>query len=249
MLVRGEKGTAKSTAVRALAALLPEVAVVAGLPVLLRPGRARPGLPGRAARGRRRRRARPARMVELPVGASEDRLVGALDIERALAEGVKAFEPGLLADAHRGILYVDEVNLLHDHLVDLLLDAAAMGASYVEREGVSVRHAARFLLVGTMNPEEGELRPQLLDRFGLTVEVAASREPDQRVEVVRRRLAYDADPAGFAARWADEEAALRGADRGRAGSCCPRCGWATRRCGRSRRPARRSRWTGCAPTS
>jgi magnesium chelatase subunit D len=148
-------------------------------------------------------------MVELPVGASEDRLVGALDIERALAEGVKAFEPGLLADAHRGILYVDEVNLLHDHLVDLLLDAAAMGASYVEREGVSVRHAARFLLVGTMNPEEGELRPQLLDRFGLTVEVAASREPEQRVEVVRRRLAYDDDPAGFAARWAEEESAVR----------------------------------------
>ncbi|BFO20414.1 hypothetical protein SHKM778_68020 [Streptomyces sp. KM77-8] len=148
-------------------------------------------------------------MVELPVGASEDRLVGALDIERALAEGVKAFEPGLLADAHRGILYVDEVNLLHDHLVDLLLDAAAMGASYVEREGVSVRHASKFLLVGTMNPEEGELRPQLLDRFGLTVEVAASREPDQRVEVVRRRLAYDDDPAGFAARWDGEEAAVR----------------------------------------
>jgi magnesium chelatase subunit D len=145
----------------------------------------------------------------LPVGASEDRLVGALDIERALAEGVKAFEPGLLADAHRGILYVDEVNLLHDHLVDLLLDAAAMGASYVEREGVSVRHAARFLLVGTMNPEEGELRPQLLDRFGLTVEVAASREPDQRVEVVRRRLAYDDDPEGFATRWADEESSVR----------------------------------------
>jgi magnesium chelatase subunit D len=148
-------------------------------------------------------------MVELPVGASEDRLVGALDIERALAEGVKAFEPGLLADAHRGILYVDEVNLLHDHLVDLLLDAAAMGASYVEREGVSVRHASKFLLVGTMNPEEGELRPQLLDRFGLTVEVTASREPDQRVEVVRRRLAYDDDPAGFAARWEEEEAAVR----------------------------------------
>ncbi|MGO4426599.1 ATP-binding protein, partial [Streptomyces sp. MCAF7] len=152
---------------------------------------------------------RPARMVELPVGASEDRLVGALDIERALSDGVKAFEPGLLADAHRGVLYVDEVNLLHDHLIDLLLDAAAMGASYVEREGVSVRHAARFLLVGTMNPEEGELRPQLLDRFGLTVEVAASRDTDERVEVVRRRLAYDEDPAGFAARWADEESALR----------------------------------------
>ncbi|CAM5325903.1 hypothetical protein SCALM49S_05385 [Streptomyces californicus] len=153
---------------------------------------------------------RPARTVELPVGASEDRLVGALDIERALSEGVKAFEPGLLADAHRGILYVDEVNLLHDHLVDLLLDAAAMGASYVEREGVSVRHAARFLLVGTMNPEEGELRPQLLDRFGLTVwRSAASRDTDERVEVVRRRLAYDDDPEGFAARWAEEEGALR----------------------------------------
>ena len=180
MLVRGEKGTAKSTAVRALAALLPEVAVVVRLPVLLRPGgaRTRPARTGRTRRAAAPRRARPG-MVELPVGASEDRLVGALDIERALAEGVKAFEPGLLADAHRGILYVDEVNLLHDHLVDLLLDAAAMGASYVEREGVSVRHAARFLLVGTMNPEEGELRPQLLDRFGLTVEVAASREPDR----------------------------------------------------------------------
>jgi magnesium chelatase subunit D len=192
VLVRGEKGTAKSTAVRALSALLPEVDVVAGCRFSCDP--ASPD---------------PARMVELPVGASEDRLVGALDIERALADGVKAFEPGLLADAHRGILYVDEVNLLHDHLVDLLLDAAAMGASYVEREGVSVRHAARFLLVGTMNPEEGELRPQLLDRFGLTVEVAASREPDQRVEVVRRRLAYDDDPGAFAARWADEESTVR----------------------------------------
>ncbi|MFE9395840.1 putative cobaltochelatase [Streptomyces flavidovirens] len=208
VLVRGEKGTAKSTAVRALSALIPEVAVVAGCrfscdPVS--PDPACPDGPHEVAGGV----SRAARMVELPVGASEDRLVGALDIERALAEGVKAFEPGLLADAHRGILYVDEVNLLHDHLVDLLLDAAAMGASYVEREGVSVRHAARFLLVGTMNPEEGELRPQLLDRFGLTVEVAASRETDQRVEVVRRRLAYDDDPAAFAAKWAGEEAALR----------------------------------------
>ncbi|MFJ8620487.1 putative cobaltochelatase [Streptomyces clavifer] len=208
VLVRGEKGTAKSTAVRALAALMPEVAVVSGCrfscdPVV--PDPACPDGPHEAAAGV----SRPARTVELPVGASEDRLVGALDIERALSEGVKAFEPGLLADAHRGILYVDEVNLLHDHLVDLLLDAAAMGASYVEREGVSVRHAARFLLVGTMNPEEGELRPQLLDRFGLTVEVAASRDTDQRVEVVRRRLAYDDDPAGFAGRWAQEEEALR----------------------------------------
>lgn len=209
VLVRGEKGTAKSTAVRALAALMPEVSVVPGCRFSCDPASPDPACPDgphEDASGV----SRAARTVELPVGASEDRLVGALDIERALAEGVKAFEPGLLADAHRGILYVDEVNLLHDHLVDLLLDAAAMGASYVEREGVSVRHAARFLLVGTMNPEEGELRPQLLDRFGLTVEVAASRETDQRVEVVRRRLAYEDDPAGFAARWADEEAELRG---------------------------------------
>ncbi|WP_340564238.1 putative cobaltochelatase [Streptomyces sp. GSL17-111] len=214
VLVRGEKGTAKSTAVRALAALMPELAVVPGCRFSCDPAAPDPACPDGphapdAGSGTVGGAARPARMVELPVGASEDRLVGALDIERALAEGVKAFEPGLLADAHRGVLYVDEVNLLHDHLVDLLLDAAAMGASYVEREGVSVRHASRFLLVGTMNPEEGELRPQLLDRFGLTVEVAASRATEERVEVVRRRLAYDADPAGFAARWTAQESALR----------------------------------------
>ncbi|MFA7767156.1 putative cobaltochelatase [Streptomyces sp. NRRL S-448] len=208
VLVRGEKGTAKSTAVRALSALLPQVDVVSGCRFSCAPSAPDPACPdGPHEPGPGG--VRPARMVELPVGASEDRLVGALDIERALAEGVKAFEPGLLADAHRGILYVDEVNLLHDHLIDLLLDAAAMGASYVEREGVSVRHAARFLLVGTMNPEEGELRPQLLDRFGLTVEVAASREPAQRVEVVRRRLAYEDDPAGFATRWAGDEHEVR----------------------------------------
>ncbi|MFF4700710.1 putative cobaltochelatase [Streptomyces chattanoogensis] len=208
VLVRGEKGTAKSTAVRSLASLMPHVDVVAGCRFSCAPAAPDahcPDGPHKTGTGTDR----PTRMVELPVGASEDRLVGALDIERALSDGVKAFEPGLLADAHRGVLYVDEVNLLHDHLVDLLLDASAMGASYVEREGVSVRHASRFLLVGTMNPEEGELRPQLLDRFGLTVEVAASREPDQRVEVVKRRLAYDADPVGFAARWAAEEEALR----------------------------------------
>ncbi|TMU97783.1 putative cobaltochelatase [Streptomyces sp. DASNCL29] len=208
VLVRGEKGTAKSTAVRAIASLLPEVDVVAGCRFSCDPAAPDPSCPdGPHEPGTGE--ARPARMVELPVGASEDRLVGALDIERALSDGVKAFEPGLLADAHRGVLYVDEVNLLHDHLIDLLLDAAAMGASYVEREGVSVRHAARFLLVGTMNPEEGELRPQLLDRFGLTVEVAASRDTEERVEVVRRRLAYDEDPEGFAARWAADEEALR----------------------------------------
>ncbi|MGV9250186.1 putative cobaltochelatase [Streptomyces sp. NPDC003697] len=208
VLVRGEKGTAKSTTVRALTALLPELEVVPGCRFSCAPATPDPNCPdGPHELGTGVER--PARMVELPVGASEDRLVGALDIERALADGVKAVEPGLLAAAHRGVLYVDEVNLLHDHLVDLLLDAAAMGTSHIEREGVSMRHAARFLLVGTMNPEEGELRPQLLDRFGLTVEVAASREPETRVEVVRRRLAYDADPAAFAARWADEEAAVR----------------------------------------
>ncbi|MGK5544822.1 putative cobaltochelatase [Streptomyces sp. URMC 127] len=208
VLVRGEKGTAKSTAVRALSALLPEIDVVVGCRFSCDPAAPDPACPdgphaSAAVEGR------PARMVELPVGASEDRLVGALDIERALAEGVKAFEPGLLAEAHRGVLYVDEVNLLHDHLIDSLLDAAAMGAAHVEREGVSVRHASRFLLVGTMNPEEGELRPQLLDRFGLTVEVAASREADERVEVVRRRLAFDEDPAAFTAKWAAEEETLR----------------------------------------
>ncbi|KUJ68874.1 magnesium chelatase [Streptomyces albus subsp. albus] len=208
VLVRGEKGTAKSTAVRALSALLPGVEVVSGCRFSCDPAAPDGGCPdGPHEPGGGVER--PARLVELPVGASEDRVVGALDIERALAEGVKAYQPGLLAEAHRGILYVDEVNLLADHLVDVLLDAAAMGSSYVEREGVSIRHAARFLLVGTMNPEEGELRPQLLDRFGLTVEVAASREPDERVEVVRRRLAYDEDPAGFRARWAAEEDALR----------------------------------------
>jgi magnesium chelatase subunit D len=207
VLVRGEKGTAKSTIVRALAALLPEVAVVAGCRFSCDPGASDPHCPdgphdpGPAS-------ARPASLVELPVGASEDRLTGSLDIERALTEGVKAYEPGLLAAAHRGVLYVDEVNLLHDHLVDLLLDAAAMGRSYVEREGVSIRHAARFLLVGTMNPEEGELRPQLLDRFGLTVEIAATRDPAERAEVVRRRLRFDDDPGGFAADWAPAEAAL-----------------------------------------
>ena len=144
------------------------------------------------------------------MGATEDRLTGSLDIERVLTAGTTAFQPGLLAAAHRGVLYVDEVNLLHDHLVDLLLDAAALGVNYVEREGVSVRHASRFLLVGTMNPEEGELRPQLLDRFGLTVQVTASQDPAERAEVVRRRLAFEADPAAFARRFAADTAALAG---------------------------------------
>ena len=213
VLVRGEKGTAKSTLVRGLAELLPPVDVVDGCRFSCEPGNPDPGCPdgphagGADADGTGGTR-RPARLAELPVGATEDRLAGSLDIERALTAGVAAFEPGLLAAANRGILYVDEVNLLHDHLVDLLLDAAALGVNYVEREGVSVRHAARFLLVGTMNPEEGELRPQLLDRFGLTVEAAASRDPAQRAEVVRRRLAYEADPARFAAQWAGETGRL-----------------------------------------
>ncbi|WP_272496936.1 putative cobaltochelatase [Actinomadura terrae] len=206
VLVRGEKGTAKSTIVRALAALLPPVEVAHGCRFSCDPRTPDPGCPDAPHPGAGGER--PARLVELPVGASEDRLTGSLDIERALTEGVRAFEPGLLAAAHRGVLYVDEVNLLHDHLVDLLLDAAAMGESHVEREGVSVRHAARFLLVGTMNPEEGELRPQLLDRFGLTVEVAATRDPAERAEVVRRRLRFEDDPERFAAGFADDEAAL-----------------------------------------
>ncbi|GAA2234538.1 hypothetical protein GCM10010430_14100 [Kitasatospora cystarginea] len=207
VLVRGEKGTAKSTMVRALAGLLPSIATVPGCRFACDPAAADPQCPD-GPHAPQPAEQRPAHLVELPVGVSEDRIVGSLDLERALAEGVKAYEPGLLAKAHRGVLYIDEVNLLQDHVVDLLLDAAAMGRSYVEREGVSVRHAARFLLVGTMNPEEGELRPQLLDRFGLTVEIAATRDPDERAEVVRRRLAYDADPAGFAARYADDERAL-----------------------------------------
>ncbi|MBN6056557.1 VWA domain-containing protein [Nonomuraea sp. RK-328] len=210
VLVRGEKGTAKSTIVRALAAQLPAVEVVPGCRFACDPAAPDAGCPDGPHTPGVHGLERPAALVELPVGASEDRLVGSLDVERALTEGVKAFEPGLLAAAHRGVLYVDEVNLLHDHLVDLLLDAAALGTCYVERESVSVRHAARFLLVGTMNPEEGELRPQLLDRFGLTVEVRASRNPVERAEVVRRRLAFDADPEAFAARWASEESALAG---------------------------------------
>jgi magnesium chelatase subunit D len=201
VLVRGEKGTAKSTVVRGLAALLPPADIVAGCRFACDPAAPDPGCPDGPHPDQPARLQRSARLAELPVGATEDRLAGSLDIERALTEGVAAFEPGLLAAAHRGLLYVDEVNLLHDHLVDLLLDAAALGVNYVEREGLSVRHAARFLLVGTMNPEEGELRPQLLDRFGLTVEVAATRDPVQRAEVVRRRLAYETDPAGFAVNW------------------------------------------------
>jgi len=207
VLVRGEKGTAKSTIVRGLAALLPPVPVVPGCPYSCDPAAPDPACPA-GPHGAASPELRPVTLAELPVGATEDRLTGSLDIERVLTAGTTAFQPGLLAAAHRGVLYVDEVNLLHDHLVDLLLDAAALGVNYVEREGVSVRHASRFLLVGTMNPEEGELRPQLLDRFGLTVQVTASQDPAERAEVVRRRLAFEADPASFARRFDADTAAL-----------------------------------------
>jgi magnesium chelatase subunit D len=206
VLVRGQKGTAKSTIVRALAAVLPPITVIDGDRFSYQPGE--PGSPDGPFPADAPTVVRPVRLVELPVGATEDRVLGSLHLESALSHGRAEYEPGLLARAHRGILYVDEVNLLHDHLVDLLLDAAAMGRSTVERDGVSVEHAARFVLVGTMNPEEGELRPQLLDRFGLTVEVAAPRDPAVRVEVVRRRMAYDADPHAFASAYAEQEQQL-----------------------------------------
>ncbi len=206
VLIRGEKGTAKSTTVRALAAVLPPIEVYDGDRFSIDPAGTDSSPDGPFGDDSIAERA--VRLVELPVGATEDRVLGSLHLEKALSQGSVEFEPGLLARAHRGILYVDEVNLLHDHLVDLLLDAAAMGRVSVERDSVSVEHAARFVLIGTMNPEEGELRPQLLDRFGLTVEVAAPREPELRAEVVRRRIAYDTDPGAFIGRYADDDARL-----------------------------------------
>jgi magnesium chelatase subunit D len=208
VLVRGEKGTAKTTMVRALAQVLPGVAVVEGCRFSCNPLDPDPTCPD-GPHDHPVSKSRPARLVELPVGATEDRVIGSLDLRQALGVGEVVYEPGLLAAAHRGILYVDEVNLLHDHLVDLLLDAAAMGRSTVERDGVSVAHAARLILIGTMNPEEGELRPQLLDRFGLTVEIAAPRDPELRAEVVRRRMAFDRDPGSFVAAYAADEQQLR----------------------------------------
>ena len=211
VLIRGKKGTAKSTAVRSLAALLPEVSVLQGCPYSCSPG-ALQGLCHlcEAGGGDGQPISRQVRIVDLPVGATEDRLVGSLDIEQAIKSGNRSFEPGLIATTHRGILYVDEVNLLNDHLVDVLLDAAAMGRNYVEREGISVSHAADFILVGTMNPEEGDLRPQLLDRFGLAVEVDGTFSPEERREVVRRRIAYEADPYAFMEQWQDAEEEERG---------------------------------------
>lgn len=209
VLIRGERGTAKSTAARALAELLPDIEVVADCLYACDP-RDEHGLCdsclGRMGSGEALPTAlRRTRMVELPVSATEDRVVGTLDIEHALKTGEKRFEPGVLAAANRGLLYVDEVNLLDDHVVDLLLDSAAMGVNYIEREGISFSHPARFILVGTMNPEEGELRPQLLDRFALCVEIKGIGDPRLRMEVLERRIQFDQDPEGFREEWLPRE--------------------------------------------
>lgn len=206
VLIFGDRGTAKSTAVRALAGLLPPIETFEHCAYNSAPGE--PAVTG-DDKARGARVTKPTPVIDLPLGVTEDRVVGALDIEKALRRGEKAFEPGLLARANRGFLYIDEVNLLEDHIVDLLLDVAATGENVVERDGLSVRHPARFVLVGSGNPEEGELRPQLLDRFGLSVEVSTPRDIDARVEVVRRRDAYEREPDAFAARWAEAETELR----------------------------------------
>ncbi|MES2664571.1 MAG: magnesium chelatase ATPase subunit I [Pseudomonadota bacterium] len=206
VLVFGDRGTGKSTAVRALAALLPPIEAVEGCPV----NSPRPDLcPDWAGVTATRIVTRPTPVVDLPLGVTEDRVVGALDIERALTRGEKAFEPGLLARANRGYLYIDEVNLLEDHIVDLLLDVAQSGENVVERDGLSIRHPARFVLVGSGNPEEGELRPQLLDRFGLSVEVTSPRDIATRVEVIQRRDAYDTAHDAFMALWRPMDAGLQ----------------------------------------
>jgi magnesium chelatase subunit I len=209
VLALGDRGTGKSTAIRALAALLPEIEVTKGCPYHCAPGAPAALCAVCAQKAPRARERISAPVVDLPLGATEDRVVGALDLERALANGEKRFEPGLLARAHRGFLYIDEVNLLDDHLVDLLLDVAASGENVVEREGLSVRHPARFVLVGSGNPEEGDLRPQLLDRFGLCVDVRTSHDLAERMEIVRRRDAFERDPAAFLKEWARKTSALR----------------------------------------
>jgi Mg-chelatase subunit ChlI len=214
VLIRGERGTAKSTAARALAALLPQIEVVADCPFNCDPHRVErlcDNCRERVERGEKLPTAHHrTRFVDLPVSATEDRVVGTLDIEVALKTGRKKFEPGVLAAANRGLLYVDEVNLLDDHVVDLLLDSAAMGRNVVEREGISFSHPARFILVGTMNPEEGELRPQLLDRFALCVEIRGIAAHQSRVEILERTVQFESDPEGFRAEWEPYEEQLCG---------------------------------------
>jgi len=206
VLVFGDRGTGKSTAVRALAALLPPIKAIKGCPINSATAK---DVPEWAGLKTKRVHETPTPVVDLPLGATEDRVTGALDIEKALTKGEKAFQPGLLARANRGYLYIDEVNLLEDHIVDLLLDVAQSGENVVEREGLSIRHSARFVLVGSGNPEEGELRPQLLDRFGLSVEVASPKEIETRVEVIKRRDAFENDNTAFMLRWQAEDAAIR----------------------------------------
>jgi len=213
ILALGDRGTGKSTAVRALADLLPPLQVVVGCRYGCDPASSAATCTDcsslKTTGKRPKSETRPVPVVDLPLGASEDRVVGALDLEKALSQGVKAFSPGLLAQANRGFLYIDEVNLLEDHLVDLLIDVAASGENVVEREGLSVRHPARFVLVGSGNPEEGELRPQLLDRFGLSVEVRTPQDIDQRIAVIKRRDAFERDPQGFRDEWATQNEGLR----------------------------------------
>ena len=211
VLVLGERGTGKSTTIRALAALLPKIDVVSGCSYQCDPLAPRPGLCAQCGKPADTPDAKAVTIpvVDLPLGSTEDRVVGALDIERALVNGEKAFQPGLLAQANRGFLYVDEVNLLEDHIVDALLDVAASGENVVEREGLSVRHPAQFVLVGSGNPEEGELRPQLQDRFGLSVDVRTPGDVPTRVEIIRLREAFDLDRTAFRKKWARKESALR----------------------------------------
>ncbi len=206
VLVFGDRGTGKSTAVRALAALLPEIEAVRGCPVNSETPK---NVPEWVDLAEKKIEQRQTPVVDLPLGVTEDRVTGALDIERALTQGEKAFQPGLLAAANRGYLYIDEVNLLEDHIVDLLLDVAQSGENVVEREGLSIRHPARFVLVGSGNPEEGELRPQLLDRFGLSVEVRSPDSVDERVEVIKRRDSFEQAPGAFVGRWRKKDAAIR----------------------------------------
>lgn len=208
VLVFGDRGTGKSTAVRALAALLPQITAIKGCPIN---AETKKDVPEWAELTRFEPHQRATPVIDLPLGVSEDRVTGALDIERALTQGEKAFQPGLLAQANRGYLYIDEVNLLEDHIVDLLLDVAQSGENLVEREGLSIRHPARFVLVGSGNPEEGELRPQLLDRFGLSVEVTSPKNIDERIAVIERRDAFDQNTKRFLSKWKPEELNVRAA--------------------------------------